>query len=81
METKRAVSNLLVTVSPRGLRFPPDSVKIGFLTNFLLLFVAKTNQFFPLNIRKIIALRCIIDASLKILLGLQFTDKVAFFTP
>ena len=45
----------------------PRLTKIGFLIHFFVM-VAQPNQLFAINIRKIIALRYIIDASIKTLL-------------
>ena len=46
----------------------PRLTKSGFYHIFFVI-LAKPNQVFSLNIRKIIAIRCIFDASTKTLLG------------
>ena len=77
---KKAVSNLLILASPGGTRtictrekllkiWVPRLTKISFLIHLLFKFVAKPNQPFSLNIWKVIALRCIIDASTETILG------------
>ena len=73
MKIKRSLNNLLILVSPGGTSTVCTGdkfLKIRVPTQyFLLQFITKPNQLFSLNIRKIIALKCIIDASTKAVLG------------
>ena len=79
MKIKRSVINSLILISTGNTKVYTGEkclkirvlrlAKNSFLTHFHLPFVAKPNQLFFLNLRKIVAMRCIIDASTKTLLG------------